>query len=244
MWNKTILMFLMSFFCLPMASLAYETIDVKNGGSIEGAAEFIGTAIPQDKTFTVSSEAKYCGKTLRTEKYLIDPEGKIKNVVVYLRGIKSGKAIPDQTVSVSEMKCAFVPHVALGFTGNKFVAKNEDPVLHTIHVYASVNGRTLYSIGLPEQGADVKKTLKRSGAMELNCDCHPWMVGYVFILDHPYAALTDERGAFTIENIPPGTYTVEAWHEALGTVKLEEVKVENGKASKIKVRYTSGIKLN
>ncbi len=244
MRNKTLIIFLTSFFCLPMLSLAYEAIEVKNGGSIEGTVEFIGTTIPQDKTFTVSSEPKYCGKTLRTEKYLISPEKKIKNVVVYLRGIKSGKAIPEQTVNVSELKCAFVPHVALGFTGNKFVAKNEDPVLHTIHVYASVNGRTLYSIGLPEQGADVKKTLTRPGAMELNCDCHPWMVGYVYILDHPYAALTNERGEFVIENIPPGTYTVEAWQEALGTIKLEEVKVESGKVSKIKVLYTSGIKLN
>jgi hypothetical protein len=238
MLNKAMIMFLIPLLCLPGVSFAYETREVRNGGSIEGTVEFAGTTIPQDKTFHISSDVKYCGKELRTEKYLINAEKKIKNVEM-----KSGKAIPEETISVTDVKCAFIPHVSLGFIGNKLIVKNEDPVLHTIHVYAYISGKTMYNIGLPERGAVVTKTLTKAGLMELNCDCHPWMQGYVYVFDHPYAALTDAKGEFAIDNIPPGTYTVVAWHEDLGTVKIDNVRVESGKANRIHLQYTWEIKL-
>ncbi len=73
--------------------------------------------------------------------------------------------------------------------------------------------------------------------MEVTCDSHPWMHGFVQILDHPYAAVTNAKGEFSIKDIPAGTYSIEAWHEALGKVKMENVKVESGKASKTKLEF-------
>jgi hypothetical protein len=244
MLNKVIILFLILFFCVPFVSSAYETIEVKNGGSIEGIVEYSVSTVPQDKTFTLSSDVKYCGNEIRTEKYLISSDKKIKNVVVYIEGINRGRAIPEKTVDVIDTKCTFIPHISVGFQGNKFIVKNEDPVLHTIHIYAYVSGKTMFNIGLPEKGSSLTKTLAKTGLIELSCDCHPWMQGYVYVFEHPYAAVTDERGKFVIENIPPGTYTVGAWHEALGNIKLSDVKVENGKVSKIKLQYTRGINLN
>ncbi len=244
MVNKAIILFLISFFCLPFVSSAYETIEVKNGGSIEGIVEYFASTVPQDKTYTLSSDVRYCGKEIRTEKYLISPDKKIKNVVVYIEEINRGRAIPEETVVVVDTKCTFVPHAGIGFKGNKFVVKNEDPVLHTIHIYTHISGKTMFNIGLPEKGSTVIKTLTKTGLMDLSCDCHPWMQGYVYVFEHPYAAVTDERGKFVIENIPPGTYTVGAWHEALGNIKLSDVRVESGKASKIKLQYTREINLN
>jgi len=243
MVKKTTIMFVIALLSFPAASFAYETIEVKNGGNIEGTVEFLGATIPLDRIIASSSDEKYCGKERPAEKYVISAERRIKNVVVFIEEIKAGKAIPEETVTVTDSSCTFVPHVSVGFKGNKFVVKNEDPILHTIHVYTYISGKTMYNIGLPEKDSVVTKPLTKTGLMELNCDCHPWMLGYVYIFDHPYAAVTNEKGEFVMKDIPPGTYTLEAWHEALGKVRLTEVRVESGETSKIRLGYTWEINL-
>ncbi|MGC9976723.1 MAG: carboxypeptidase regulatory-like domain-containing protein [Thermodesulfovibrionales bacterium] len=225
---------LVLIFFLSSASFAYEVMEVKNGGSIEGVAEFIGGSVPQDKMQKLSSEQKYCGNQLPKEEYLIK-DRKIQNVVVYIEDIKSGKAIPIEPVTLTNLKCLFVPHVAVGYKGNKFIERNDDPIFHNIHTY--LNNKTMYNIGLPEKGSMVTKPLTKTGLIEVTCDSHPWMHGYIQVLDHPYAAVSNADGEFVIKDIPPGTYAIETWHEALGKVKVANVKVDSGKTSKIKVEY-------
>jgi len=227
------IMLVMCFY-FTTTTFAYETVEVKNGGSIEGVVEFTGATVPKDPMVTLSSEVKYCGKSLPAEKYLIKDK-MIENVVVYLVDIKSGKAIPSEPLTLTNIKCLFSPHVAVGFKGGKIIQKNDDPIFHNIHTY--LNGKTMFNIGLPEKGSSVTKPLLRDGLMEVTCDSHPWMHGFIQILDHPYGAVTNAKGEFSIKDIPAGTYTVEAWHEALGKVKTANVKVESGKASKIMLEY-------
>ena len=222
------------FFCLIPASYAYETIPIRNGGSIEGIVEFVGATVPADPMLTLTSDTTYCGNSLPAKKYLIK-DRKIENVAVYLVEVKSGKAIPAEPITLTNIKCAFAPHVAVGFKGGKIIQKNDDPIFHNIHTY--INGKTAFNVGLPEKGSLVTKTLRRDGLMEVTCDSHPWMHGFVQILDHPYGAVTNAKGEFAIKDIPAGTYTVEGWHEALGKVKEANVKVESGKATKIKIEY-------
>jgi uncharacterized protein (DUF2141 family) len=95
----------------------------------------------------------------------------------------------------------------------------------------------MYNIALPQKGLSVTKRLRRTGVVKITCDTHSWMRGYSFVFDHPYATITKENGEFVISDIPPGVYNIEAWHEALGKVKIEGVKVEGGKTSKIKLEY-------
>ncbi len=221
-------------FAYTPASFAYQTIDVKNGGTIEGVVEFAGATVPKDPVMKLSSETKYCGTSLPASKYLIKDK-KVENVVVSITDIKAGKAVPTEPVTLTNMKCVFVPHVAIGYQGGKLVQKNDDPIFHNIHTY--LNGKTMFNIGLPEKGSSVAKPLLRTGLMEVTCDSHPWMHGFIQIFDHPYAAVTNAGGQFEIKDVPPGTYTIEAWHEGLGTVKATNVKVESGKASRIKLEY-------
>lgn len=225
-------------FSLAPVSFAYEAIPFRNGGHIEGVVEFAGNVVPKDKTFTISSDVKYCGKEHRTEKYLINQERGIKNVVVYLKEIKAGKTVPEEAVTVIDSQCSFMPHVSIGFKGNKLILKNEDPVLHTGHIYSHIRGKTMFNVALPGKDSTITKTLTKAGLMELNCDCHPWMESFVYVFDHPYAAITDEQGKFVIKDIPPGVYTVEAWHESLGTMNVPNVTVQSEKTSTIKLRYT------
>lgn len=231
--KETVMMFLLALFGLPSVSFAYDVMEVKNGGSIEGTV--MSATARNDETLTISSDVKYCGKSLPAEKYLISPDKKVKNVVVFIASMKGGKAVPKVDAAVSNTKCAFVPHVSVGFAGNNFTTKNDDPMFHNIHTY--IEGKTVYNIGLPNQGASVSKPLRKTGVMEITCDAHPWMHGYIYIFDHPYAAVSNDKGEFDIKDIPPGVYNIEAWHEALGTVKIGNIKVEAGKANKIKVEY-------
>jgi hypothetical protein len=224
------------FLCLVTASLAYEAIPFRNGGSIEGIVEFAGAKIPQDPVLTLSSEQKYCGDTLPAKKYVIT-ERKIKNVVVYLVGIKTGKAVPNAPVIVTNRKCEFVPHVAVGFKGGEFIMKSDDPIFHIFDVHEFIGEKELYHVPLSEKSSSAAKTLSKEGILKLSCYVHPWQRGYVSIFDHPYATVTDEGGKFVINDIPPGTYAIEAWHEELGIKQISAVKVETGKMSAIKFTY-------
>jgi len=224
------------FFCFISVSFAHETIPFKNGGSIVGTVEFVGSIVPADPRFTLTSETKYCGNSLPAEEYLIK-DRRVENVVVSLVGIKAGKAGPGETVTVTNRKCGFVPHVAVGFKGASIIMKTDDPVLHTFDVHALLSGKELFHFSLHEQGSSVTKKITTAGLMALSDYVHPWQRAYVYIFDHPYAAITDEKGRFAINDIPPGNYTIEAWHEALGTKKITNIKVESGKTSTIKFEY-------
>lgn len=230
---------LSSFLLFSYPSFSYDTIPFRNGGSIEGVVEFTGANIPKDPMLTLTSETKECGNSLPAKKYLIK-DRKIENVVVSLVGIKAGKAIPGDAITVTNRNCEFIPHVAVGFKGGRIMMKTDDPVLHTFDVHASLSGKELFHAGLHEKGLTVTKTLpKNAGLLELSCYVHPWQHAYIYIFNHPYAAVTDEKGRFAIKDIPPGTYAIEAWHEALGTKKITNVKIESGKTSTIRLEYST-----
>lgn len=239
MQKKTAFIGMLSlFFChFSPASFAYESVPFKNGGSIEGVVEFAGGTIPADPMLTLSSETEYCGTSLPAQKYLIT-NGKIKNVVVYIKEIKAGKPVPSEPVNVTNQKCTFTPHVVVGFKGKKIKMKTDDPVFHTFDVHASLSGKELFHIGLHEKGSAVTKALAKPGLLELSCYVHPWQHAYLYVFDHPYATVTDASGKFVIKDIPPGTYTIEAWHEALGTETIADVNVESGKTVTIRLKYT------
>ncbi len=213
----------------------YKVVAVTNGGSISGKALFAGATPPADETVTLTSETDLCGNTLPAEKYVINSNKEIKNVVVYLSGIKEGKAIPQEKALVDNVMCAFVPHVSVGYKGNDIDIKNSDPVFHNVHSY--IKGKTTYNLGLPDKDQVVTKKMKRAGVMEVKCDSHPWMLGYVFISNNPYAAATGADGSFTISDIPAGSYKVKAWHEGLGELDLGKVTVAAGKTATVNAEY-------
>lgn len=226
------------FYCIISTSFAYDEIPFENGGSIEGVVEFIGDPVPNDPVVTLTSETDYCGKSLPAQKYLIRNR-KVQNVILFLENIKAGKAIPREALTVTSRKCEFVPHVAVGFKGNKIILKTDDPVFHAFDIHASVSGKEIYHVALHEQGSSATKTFSKAGLLDLTCYTHPWQHAYVYIFDHPYVAVTDEKGEFVIKDILPGRYTVRAWHEALGTAELPNIKVESGKPRIIKVKFTN-----
>jgi hypothetical protein len=98
--------------------------------------------------------------------------------------------------------------------GQTLAIKTSDPTAHNVHGYAKVNRP--FNRSQPAGAANVTIKMKRDEAsppMKVKCDIHPWMNAFVAVSPHPYFSVTGDDGSFKLENLPPGTYTIEAWHE-------------------------------
>jgi hypothetical protein len=212
---------------------AYDQIQVANGGTLKGRVTVSGN-IPKDETIQVSKDQAHCGDSLPREKYVLSGEGGVKNAVVFIEEIKAGKALPSTPVEIDNVKCAFVPHVQVGAKGQDLIIKNTDPMLHNTHIY--LDKKTVFNFALPVTGMEIRKPVKKTGVMSVECDAHAWMKGYLYMHENPYITTTDKNGNFSLTDIPPGTYKIKIWHEALGE-QGQSVTVSGGGATEIKVDY-------
>ncbi|MBC8413299.1 carboxypeptidase regulatory-like domain-containing protein [bacterium] len=214
---------------------AYKVTAVTNGGSIAGVATFAGTP-PADPMIQVTSDVENCksGTEMPRQKYII-ADGKIANAVIYLEDIKEGKDYPAEPLVFNNVTCKYEPHVGITFKGKEVTLRNSDPMFHNVHSY--VDGKTLLNLGLPDPGFEVTKKMKKDGIMEVKCDAHPWMLGYIFIATNPYAAVSAPDGSYTLTDVPAGTYAIKAWHEGFGDLDLGTVTVEGGAVATVNVEY-------
>lgn len=151
-------------------------------------------------------------------------DGKLADVFVYVKEGISGKFDPPaEAVTMHQQGCTYHPHVFGLMVGQKLVIRNDDETLHNVH--ATPDANTEFNQGQPFQGMELERTFNRQEVMvPFKCDVHPWMSAYMGVLEHPYFAVSGADGTFSIESLPPGTYTLEAWHEKLGT-RTQEVTV-------------------
>jgi len=210
---------------LPMAAMAE---------SIEGEVNFTGKAPTPGKLHREADP--YCAKKPMTDPAVLVKGGKLENVWVHVtKGAKDAASVPSSVVSMDQKDCMYTPRMTTAVVGQKIQAKNGDPVLHNVHTYMGAS--TLFNKGMPnEKAAPIETTAKDEGMMKWKCDVHPWMRGYIGISKNGLQAVSGDSGSFKIDNVPPGKYTVEAWHEKYGT-KTQEVTVEAGKPAKVIFKY-------
>ena len=204
----------------------YREVQVSNGGTISGTITYKGP-IPEPYVIWPTKDVEVFGKTIPDDRFLISKEGKIKNVVISLEGVKEGKRWPKINASLVNQGGRFVPHVQVVRTGSQLEIINRDPLLHNTHGFGG--GRTVFNVGLPTKDQKVKKSLKQAGIIKVMCDVHDWMNGWVVVQDHPYFAVTEDNGNFTITEVPAGRYKISAWHEKLGRREAEVKVLTNGK---------------
>jgi plastocyanin len=208
------------------AMAAYQGGDVKDGGSISGTVKFKGTA-PAPKKLDVGKDKEVCDKSPKYDQSLVVNNGNIEYAVITITDIQKGKKVDTKTVQLDQKECQYHPHVLAFPAGTTVQVLNPDGILHNIHSYSKVNSP--FNMAQPK----FKKTLdvkvdKPEEPIEIKCDVHGWMHGWMVSAENPYVAVTDQSGSFKLTDVPPGTYTVQVWQEKLGkssqkvTVKAKE----------------------
>ena len=215
--------------------ISLPSVDTR-AGSIFGEVRF-ADAPPKLPLVKVSKDQDYCGETLPNETYLIEPNGGLKNVVVFIESAPVGKAAdPMKENFLYNDGCRYVPHVMAFQLGEKFKVKSNDPKLHIPHGY--LGERTVFNLSLPFKNTTIEATsrIRQPGMMKVVCDTHAWMLGWVHVFDHPYFAVTNDQGAFSIPDLPAGNYVLKAWHEGGGT-KSQEITVPESGAMRIVLEF-------
>jgi plastocyanin len=203
---------------------------------LTGKVTLTGTPPPEVEITPLKNDPN-CGKlvteTPKTIHYVVGPNGELANTVVIVKGVPDAKSTgPSAPPAVIDQKsCLYVPHILAVQTGQKILVKNSDPVLHNVNTTRpnAVEGNPQQNMAQLAGAPDLTFTFpKPEPFLRFKCDVHPWMFAYVYVVDHPYFAVTGADGTFKIPNLPPGKYTVEAHHRKGGTVTKEVEITEAG----------------
>jgi plastocyanin len=187
--------------------------------SLKGVVRFEGT-VPKPKPISMAADpscAKQHPTPVFSQEVMTDSKGDLQNVIVFVSeglGDRTFDA-PTQPVVVEQKGCLYQPHVLAVRANQPLHVVNDDPTLHNIHP-TPANNREWNKAEQP--GASVDEAFAREEiAIPVKCNVHPWMHGYIAVFKHPFFAVTGKDGSFDLSSLPPGTYTIKAWHEKLGT---------------------------
>jgi len=177
------------------------------------------------------------GKRVIQESVITSADGGLKNAFVKLQGTFPQTPVPRQPVVLDERGCIYVPRVLGMRVGQTLQIRNDDPLVHNVHS-SSENGRnTDINVAQATSGIVSEFRPKSEEVMlPFGCDIHRWMKAYVGVVNHPYFAVSGDGGTFEIDNVPPGTQTVQVWHEVYGMM-TKSIRVQGGAVANIEFSY-------
>lgn len=209
-------------------------------GTLQGTMSYQGPAPKVEFISTKTDPA--CqkgngGKPLAKGDILVE-DGKLANVFIYLKtGVKPEAAKKLPPLVFDQKGCDYTPRVFGIRTGQTLKILNSDATFHNVRTASKAN--PAFNVGMPTQGMTLEKKFAKPEIMvPIHCDIHSWMIAYAGIVDHPYFAVSDAKGNFKIEHIPAGEYTVEAWHEKLGT-QTKTLKVADDKPAQLDLTFNA-----
>ncbi len=223
------------------AKKKYKEVAVADGGTIKGKVTFEGP-LPDDaiERILITKNPEVCGTGEREVVWVDVKDGALRGVIVFIHKIKEGKkwAKPKGgTYLITQKGCRFRPWAQVIRPG-PITIRNSDPgVLHNINTREMIGvekgrvvKRTMFNFGQPDPG-DIEQQIKprRSHFIAINCEAHNFMFGFMMAPKHPYAVVVKEDGSYSLDNVPPGKYTLKAWHPGFG-VKKTKVTVPAGGA--------------
>ena len=199
-------------------------VSVQQSGTISGRVLFKGKHVPA--MLAVGKDKETCGNSIQDPRLLVAVRGEIKNAVVRITEIAAGKAAAAGEVVLDQRKCEFVPHVLAIAAGTPVKITNSDGILHNIHTLSKDN--PAFNRAQPKYLKEITQTFSQPEIIPVRCDVHGWMGGWIFVASNPYFDITGADGTFKLAAVPPGRYTLEVWHEALGK-QTQQVEVGVGK---------------
>src|SRR5215831_11174568 len=204
------------------------------GGSLSGVVKFQGTA-PMPMRIQMAADPA-CSKShaspVMSEEVVTDGSGGLANVVVYVSDGLGDKTFdaPMQPAVLEQKGCVYEPHVLAMRAGQTLKVVNDDSTTHNIHP-TPANNREWNKSQPP--GLTIEETFARQEvSVPVKCNVHPWMKSYVAVVKSPYFAVSAKNGSFEIKDLPAGTYTIQAWHEKLGT-KSQQVTIGANESKKV-----------
>ena len=203
-------------------------------GDIKGKIKFDGKA-PKMKPLRMDADPVCVANSdikPRKEWLVLDENNGVKNVLVYVKESKSGSLsknydTPKEAAVIDQKGCVYVPHVLGVMVGQQLDILNSDGTLHNIHALPKVNKEFNKAMPRSKKQMSVKFD-KVEAPFKIKCDVHPWMGAFLGVFDHPYFAVTDDSGSYTISGLAPGKYVLEAWHEKLGLQTVDLSVDESG----------------
>jgi plastocyanin len=198
-------------------------------GSLSGTIK-LGIAAPSMSPMKIDKDQEVCGKERASEKLTLSGDNGIANAMITIKGVTGGKKLDTaKKIEFVQEKCQFKPHVLVIPKGATIDVVNNDPITHNIHTFARKN----QSINKAQPSSLKRFTSPQFTDVEqikVQCDIHRGLMSaWFFVVDSPYTVVTDASGKFNITDVPPGTYEVEIWHEALGK-QMEKVTIAAGDA--------------
>jgi len=210
--------------------------------TITGVVTFDGKA-PALKPITMEADpacAKKHTAPVASEALVLGNGNTMGNILVWVsKGLPAGKTwpVPQTPVTIDQNGCMYRPRAQVVMAGQTIQIRNSDQTLHNVHTYRGAS--TMFNQAQIPGMAPLTKTLTEGGQIiKFKCDVHPWMTGYVAVATNPFFAVSGADGNFTIDKLPAGTYTVEAWHERLGT-RTADVTVTEGQPAKLQLEFAA-----
>ncbi len=211
------------------------------GANLAGKAVFKGKA-PAQANVKMDADPvckKANAKPVPKGDVVVSAKGDLANVFVYVKESVKKEAIPAEKpapIVFDQAGCVYNPHVFGVRTGQTIQILNSDPTLHNVHAMPKTNPG--FNMGMATKGQKIEKSFAKPETMiRVKCDVHGWMTAYVGVLDHPWYAVTDANGSFSIANLPNGEYTLEAWHEKLGTKTAKVTVTDAGAAAPVEFSF-------
>lgn len=249
----------------PFWAYGYEVAEVQHGGTVHGQVSFSGTP-PTPLMVPVDKGPEVCGEQRSLVK-VETHNGFLAGAVIILEGIQTGKPFPVQTfrgatpgegefryqggqtlgLQVKTKGCNFGSFTGVIAAGESVQFENQDSIKHTLHTFAAMDPkglilRTVHNQDIHPQDS-IDRTfeagkLRGSHVVRITCNRHDFMQNWLYVVDHPYFSITDQDGRFALDQVPPGTYSLLAWHPVLGEQR-QEVQVTAGGALQAQFHFAT-----
>jgi plastocyanin len=218
--------------CLFIMVAALVVATGTRAGDISGTITLKGTP-PGEKDFEKKSDPNCGAAKGSTHHYVVGANGALANCVVSLKGISGKSSGASAAPAVLDQKnCEYSPVILAVQTGQKVMVKNSDPTLHNVHIVPGQGGNDEKNMAQGPNAPDLPYTpTKAENFLMFKCDVHNWMYAWVSVFDHPYFAVTDKDGKYTIKGVPDGKYTLAVTHRKAAPAAspmTKEVEVKGG----------------